>query len=71
VTHDRPRTGRRTLVGRGFPREYATGVGPDDGQCMARIVTEGESSLIDVSVFDLKRFARGAILQDAYGGNRA
>ena len=46
-------------------------IGPAIGECLAEYITEGASSLIDISVFDLKRFAQGAQLQNAYGGNRA
>ena len=46
-------------------------IGPAIGECMAEYITEGASSLIDISVFDIRRFAIGAPLRNAYGGNRA
>ena len=45
--------------------------GPAIGECMAEYITEGQSSLIDISAFDIRRFSLGAPLQNAYGGNRA
>ncbi|MCH2211777.1 MAG: FAD-binding oxidoreductase [Fuerstiella sp.] len=46
-------------------------IGPAVGECLAEYITEGASSLIDISVFDIKRFAQGNPLTNAYGGNRA
>ena len=46
-------------------------IGPAIGECMAEYITEGASSLIDISVFDIRRFALGTPLRNAYGGNRA
>jgi len=45
--------------------------GPAVGELMAEEILDGKAHTVDISHFNLARFARGELFQAAYGGNRA
>jgi len=44
---------------------------PSVGESLSELIVTGKSAAIDLSVFDIERFAAGRLFQAAYGGNRA
>lgn len=46
-------------------------IGPAIGEVMAEEILDGKAHSIDISRFQLSRFARGELIAAAYGGNRA